>query len=257
MIKNKYLLPNIGKLQNHLIGVKWFTKLDLRKTYNLVRIKEGDEWKTAFRIRYRIYKYQIISFGLTNAPAICQTLINDTLTECLDIYAVAYLNNIFIYLENLENHQGHVEDVLKRFLVRQLRYKSEKYEFHKKEMDFLRFIIRINGIKIDSEKIQKILDWPKPRNLKNFQEFLGFGNFNWQFISEYSLITLLLTELIKKDILFVWITFCEKIFNKFKKIFIIVSYFILFVSDKSVRIKTDISDKDIEAYLLQQGDEGV
>ena len=69
-------------------------------------------------------------------------------------------------------------------------------------MDFLGFIIRINGIKIDSKKIQKIFDWPELRNLKNLQGFLGFGNFNRQFVSEYSFITLLLMELIKKNVLF-------------------------------------------------------
>ena len=84
-----------------------------------------------------------------------------------------------------------------------MRCKSEKCEFYKKEVDFLGFVVRINGIKIDPKKIQKILDWPKPRNLKNLQGFLGFGNFNRRFISGYSLITLLLTELTKKDVPFV------------------------------------------------------
>ena len=70
-------------------------------------------------------------------------------------------------------------------------------------MNFLRFVIRINGIKIDSEKIQKVLDWPELRNLKDLQRFLGFGNFNQQFINKYLFIILLLTELIKKNILFI------------------------------------------------------
>ena len=117
-IKNKYSLSNIEKLQNHLIRVKWFIKLDLCEAYNLVRIKEDNEWKTAFRTRYEIYKYQIMLFGLTNTFATYQTLINDILIKYLDIYAVIYLNNIFIYSENLKNHQEHVKDVLEWFLIR-------------------------------------------------------------------------------------------------------------------------------------------
>ena len=70
-------------------------------------------------------------------------------------------------------------------------------------MDFLEFIIGIDGIRIDSEKIQKVLDWPVPRNLKNLQRFLRFGNFNRHFISRYSLIILLLMELTKKNVLFI------------------------------------------------------
>ena len=88
-------------------------------------------------------------------------------------------------------------------LVRQLRYKLEKYKFPKKEMDFLGFVVEINGIKIDPKKIRKILNWPESQNLRNLQEFLGFGNFNQQFVSRYLLITLLLIKLIKKDILFI------------------------------------------------------
>ena len=190
-------------------------------------------------------------FRLINASMICQTLINNTLIGYLDIYIVAYLDNILIYLKNLKNHWRHVKNVLKWLLIKQLRCKSEKYEFHKKEVDFLRFVVKINGIKIDPKKIQKILDWSEPRNLKNFQEFLGFGNFNRQFISGYSLIILSLMELIKKNILFVWITLCEKVFNKLKKTFTTILYLILFILDKSVRIETDVSNKDIEVYLLQ------
>ena len=118
MIKNKYPLPNIKKLQNHLSEIKWFTKLDLRRVYNLVKIKEGDKWKTVFKIWYRIYKYQIILFGLINISAICQILVNNTLAECLDIYTMIYLDNIFIYSRNWEDHRRHVEDVLKRLLIR-------------------------------------------------------------------------------------------------------------------------------------------
>ena len=117
-------------------------------------------------------------------------------------------------------------------------------------MDFLGFVIGIDGIKIDSKKIQRVLDWPVPRNLKDLQGFLGFGNFNRQFISGYSLITLPLIELTKKNILFIWSEFCQKVFDKLKKTFIIVPYLIFFTSDRSVRIKINISDKDVGVYLL-------
>ena len=147
--------------------------------------------------------------------------------------------------------------MLERFFIRQLRYKSKKYKFHKKEVDFLRFIVRINGIKINPKKIQRILNWSGPKNLKNLQRFLGFGNFNRQFINKYSLIILLLIKLIKKNILFVQIILCQEVFNKFKRVFITISYLILFTLDKPVRIKIDILNKDIKIYLLQKNNEKV
>ena len=178
-------------------------------------------------------------------------MINDTLAGYLDIYIVIYLNDIFIYSGNLEDYQRYVEDVLERLFTRQLRCKSEKCKFHKKEVDFLGFVVGINGIKIDPKKIQKILDWPESRNLKNLQGFLGFGNFNRRFISEYSFIILLLMELTKKNILFIWTTFYQKVFDRLKRTFITVLCLILFTSDKPVRIEIDVSDKGVEVCLLQ------
>ena len=95
-------------------------------------------------------------------------LINNTLAKYLNIYIIIYLNNIFIYLRNLENYQRYIKNILERLLIKQLRYKLEKYKFYKIKVDFLGFIVRIDRSKINPEKIQKILDWPEPRNLKNF-----------------------------------------------------------------------------------------
>ena len=196
-------------------------------------------------------------FRLINASTIYQILINNISVRYLDIYAVTYLDNILIYSKNLKNHWRYVKDILEWLLIRQLRYKSEKYEFHRKKVDFLGFIMGINKIKINSEKIRKVLDWSELRNLKKLQRFLGFGNFNRRFISKYLFIILLLIELIKKDILFIWIIFYQKIFNKLKRVFIIVSYLILFISDRSVRIETNISDKDLGTCLLQQDEDKI
>ena len=170
---------------------------------------------------------------------------------------MVYLDNILIYSETLKDHRRHIKNVLEWLLVRQLRYKSEKCEFYKKEVDFLGFIVRVNGIKINPEKIRKILNWPESRNLKNLQRFLRFGNFNWRFISEYLFITLLLIELTKKNILFVWTTPYQEAFNKLKRVFITAFYLVFFISDKSVRIETDTLDKDVGVYLLQQDDKRI
>ena len=96
-VKNRYLLPNISELQDRLSGAKFFTALDLRGAYNLIRMKKGEEWKTAFRTRYSHYEYMVMPFGLTNAPAVCQALINNVLWEHLDITVVAYLDDILVY----------------------------------------------------------------------------------------------------------------------------------------------------------------
>jgi hypothetical protein len=112
-IKNRYPLPNIEELQDRLAQAKWFSKIDLKGAYNLIRMKEGEEWKTAFRTRYGHYEYLVMPFGLTNAPATCQMMINNTLREYLDITVVAYLDDILIYTDgNLEQHVKDVQQVL-------------------------------------------------------------------------------------------------------------------------------------------------
>ena len=96
-IKNRYPLPLITELRDRLQGAKWFTKLDFLGAYNLIPIKQGDEWKTAFRTRYGHYEYLVMPFGLTIAPATFQALINDVLREFLDIFVVVYLDDILIF----------------------------------------------------------------------------------------------------------------------------------------------------------------
>jgi hypothetical protein len=102
-------LPNIEELQDRLSKAKWFLKINLKGAYNLIRMKEGEEWKTAFRTRYGHYEYLVMLFGLTNALATYQMMINDTLREYLDITVVAYLDDILIYTDG--NLEQHVKDV--------------------------------------------------------------------------------------------------------------------------------------------------
>ena len=108
-IKNRYPLSLIGESLDRLGQAKRFTQLDLTSAYHRMRIKEGDEWKTAFRTRYGHFEYQVIPFGLSNAPASFQGYINKILAEKLDIFVIVYLNDIFIYTE--DQGQDHVEVV--------------------------------------------------------------------------------------------------------------------------------------------------
>jgi hypothetical protein len=112
-IKNQYPLPNIRKLQDQLSHTEIFTALDLQEAYNLIYIKEEEKWKTAFRTQYSHYKYTVMLFRLTNAPATCQALINNMLQEHLNIFVIAYLDNILIYSKNKEEHIEHVQTVLR------------------------------------------------------------------------------------------------------------------------------------------------
>ena len=111
-VKNKYPLPLLSSSFEPLSDATVFTKLDLRNVYHLVRIREGDEWKTAFNTHLGHYEYRVMPFGLTNAPAVFQTLVNDVLRDMLDQFVVVYLDDILIYSRSLQEHRVHVRRVL-------------------------------------------------------------------------------------------------------------------------------------------------
>ena len=112
-VKNPYTLPLIGELIDRLKEACYFTSLVLKTTYNLARIVPGKEWKMAFRCRFRHYKYRVMPFELTNALAFFQALINDTLYSYPNRFTCAYLDNIIVYLKNLQKHVSHVCKALK------------------------------------------------------------------------------------------------------------------------------------------------
>ena len=141
-------------------------------------MKEGEEWKAAFRTRYGHYEYLVMPFGLTNAPATCQALVNNVIRAHLNLTAIAYLDDILVYSNTQQEHTTHVKDVLRCLRQAGLKLKPEKCEFNKPEVEFLGYIIGINGIKMDPSKITAIRDWPQPTTVKEVQAFLGFANFN-------------------------------------------------------------------------------
>ena len=141
-------------------------------------------------------------FGLTNAPATFQALINDVLRNYLDIFVVAYLDDILVYSERTEEHTEHVKTVLRALDKAHLRLKPQKCEFHKKRLEFLGHVISTTGIEVSPAKIEVVKTWKPPTNVREVREILGFSGFNRQFIKDYAAITHPLTELTKKDIPF-------------------------------------------------------
>src|SRR5207248_3826902 len=173
-------------------GATHFTKLDLQGAYSLVRMKEGEEWKTAFRTRYGLYEYLVMPMGLTNALASFQALINNTLHPYLDDFCVAYLDDILIYSKSQEDHDKHIKLILNQLQKHHLHIDLEKSEFDKDEIKFLGHIIGIHGIQMDSKKVKTISQWLTPQNLKELQAFLRLANYYQCFVAHYSkFITLL------------------------------------------------------------------
>ena len=169
-----------------LSKAKYFTKLDIRGAYNLIRIANGDEWKTAFRTRYGLFESLVMPFGLTNAPATFQAYINETLSQYLDRFCSAFLDDIIIYSETLEEYIIHVQKILQRLSDAGLHLNPKKCEFHKTETTYLGLVIGRNRVRMQPEKVQAIQEWKTPSCLTDVRSFLGFANFYRRFIYGFS-----------------------------------------------------------------------
>ena len=155
-VKNRYPLPLISRLRDQLLRAQYFTRLDLPIAYTYIRIKEGDEWKTAFRTPYEHYEYLVILFGLTNALATFQAAIDHAIRHCLDKFAVYYLDDILIYSKILGEYKKHVRQVLDALHEHKLLVNKDKSEFHVKKTVFLGYEISPGWVKIEPEKLEAI-----------------------------------------------------------------------------------------------------
>lgn len=251
-IKNKYPLPLIDSAFTPLQGATVFTKLDLRSAYHLVRIKEGDEWKTAFNTPLGHFEYLVMPFGLTNAPAVFQALINDVLRDFLGRFVSVYLDDILIYSPNLADHQRHVRLVLQRLLENRLYVKKEKCDFHAPQVTFLGFIVREGRVQADPDKVKAVVEWPVPTDRKQLQRFLGFANFYRRFIRNYSQKAAPLTALTSPSRPFTWTSAAEKAFSHLKTLF--TSAPVLTQPDPTLQfvVEVDASDTGVGAVLSQR-----
>ncbi|KAM5353667.1 hypothetical protein ACJ41O_000317 [Fusarium nematophilum] len=255
-VKDRTPLPLIGELKDRLFGKRFFTALDLKGAYNLIRIKEGHEWKTAFRTKYGLFEYLVMPFGLTNAPAAFQRMINNVLREHLDIFVVCYLDDILIFSDTEEEHTEHVHKVLQTLQDANLLVEPEKSKFHASEVEFLGHIISHNEIRMDPKKLSAVRDWKEPNNVKEVQAFLGFANYYRKFLKRFGKIAIPLTELTKKDKPFVMGDKAKEAFRDIKKLILSEPVLKMFDPSRPIELETDASDFALGAQLGQRDDEG-
>ena len=170
--KDAYMLPRFDDVVDNLSGSRYFSKLDLRWGYWQVPLAEQDKPKTAFSVgNLGFYECNRMGFGLTNAPATFQRLMEKCmgsmhLRECL-----IFLDDILIFSKTFDEHISRLTSVFKRLEQHKLKLKPSKCELFKPSVTYLGHIVSSEGIQTDPEKLSAVRDWPAPTNIKELRQF--------------------------------------------------------------------------------------
>ncbi|WRX25692.1 Reverse transcriptase domain - like 10 [Theobroma cacao] len=190
---------------------------DKDTSMNLVlRIRNDDIPKTAFRTRYGHYEFLVMSFGITNAPATFMDLMNRVLKPYLDKLVVVFIDDILIYSKSGEEHEQHLKIMLQTLREHRLYVKFSKCEFWLGSIAFLGHVVSKDGVQVDPKKVEVVENWPRPTSVTEIRSFLGLASDYRRFVKDFSKIVTPLIKLTCKDTKFEWSDACKDSFEKLK-----------------------------------------
>jgi len=251
-IKNRFLMPIMEEILEELAGSKYFTKLDMRSGYHQVRMKPEDEHKTAFKTHQGHYQFRVMTFGLTNAPATFQCLMNEVLHPFLRKFVMVFLDAILVYSPSLDTHVAHLRQVLDKLKEHQLYIKMTKCSFAQLQLEYLGHIISGAGVAIDPTKTAAMVHWPVPQSVTDLRGFLGLTGYYRRFVKHYGLIAKPLTRLLRKK-QFCWSDEAQQAFDTLKQAMVTTPVLALPNFQEPFEVETDGSDIGIGAILMQHG----
>lgn len=252
-VKYRHPIPRLDDMLDELHGACVFSKIDLKSGYHQIRMKEGDEWKTAFKTKYGLFEWLVMPFGLTNAPSTFMRLMNHVLRAFIGRFVVVYFDDILIYSNNLDDHVEHVKSVLDVLRKEKLFANLKKCTFCTDRLVFLGFVISAQGIQVDEEKIKAIREWPTPTSIGNVRSFHGLASFYRRFVKDFSTLAAPLTEVIKKNVGFKWGDKQETAFQLLKEKLTNSPLLSLPNFNTTFEIECDASGIGIGAVLMQEG----
>ena len=254
--KDAYPLPRIDATLDTLHGSQWFTTLDLLSGYWQVGMEEGDKQKTAVYTTEGLFQFRVMPFGLCNALATFQRLM-DLVLACLQwSECLVYLDDVIVLGRTFNEHLRNIQSVLQRFCESGLRLKQSKCAFFQRQVQYLGHVISREGVATDPAKTERVSTWPIPQSKRETQQFLGFASYYRRFIKDFARVARPLHRLTERTATFAWNDECLEAFNELRRY--LCSTPVLAYPDYSrpFILDTDASDTGIGAVLSQRDDDG-
>lgn len=254
--KDSYPLPRVDESLDFLARGQFVTTLDLARGYWQVSVAEESKMKTAFISHCGLFQFRVLPFGLCNAPATFQRLMNSVLAGLIYKTCAVYLDDIVVASPTFEQHIADLEEVLKRLQAAGLTLKLKKCQFCLSELTFLGYRITPFGIKPDSDKIKAVMEFNTPSTVKHVRQFLGLTGYYRRFVQDYARIAEPLHALTRKDADFHWNDKCQESMDVLKKC-VTSAPVLRFPDFKSpFFIHADACDLGLGAALMQVDEEG-
>ena len=253
-IKDSYPLPRMDDSIDALSGSKWFSTLDLSSGYWQVKMDPKDIEKTAFATPFGLYQFKVMPFGLANAPATFERLMERVLAGLHWETCLIYIDDIIVFSKTFDEHVDRLTQVLQRLRAANLKLASHKCKLFRSRVEFLGHVVSDRGVETDPKKIEAISAWPEPKTVKEVRSFIGLSSYYRRFVKDFAKLARPLHRLTEKDTSFEWTTECQEAFNSLKAALAsppILGYPLV---DGLFTLDTDASLDGIGAVLSQEQD---
>lgn len=247
-----YPLPMISSILDKLGNARYLTTLDIQSAYWQINMSEDSKKYTAFTIPGRgLFQFRKMPFGLSNAPATFQSLVDKLFDASLEPYVFKYLDDIVVVTPDFESHLSVLAEVLKRLKDANLTLNKDKCQFCRSELKFLGYVVNRNGLYVDPSKVSAIVDLPRPKTSKAIRQFVGMVSWYRKFIPNMSSLIKPLTNLTQKKVKFTWSPECEQAFTEIKNLLVSAPILSCPNFDYDFILQCDASSKGLGSVLSQ------
>ncbi|XP_042073272.1 uncharacterized protein LOC121813519 [Haplochromis burtoni] len=254
--KDSYPLPRIDEALDYVTGSSWFSSLDLRSGYWQVELAPEARPKTAFTIGQGLWQFRVMPFGLCNAPATFERLMERVLVDIPCSRCVVYLDDLLVHGGDFDSALSHLSEVLSAIRRAGLRLNPAKCRLLARETTFLGHVISARGVATDPAKVAAVRDWPTPSNVQELRSFLGLASYYRWFIKGFATMASPLHRLTDKGQLFGWGDACAAAFAQLKEALTRAPVLAYPDARQPFIVDTDASNVGVGAVLSQQDEAG-